>query len=51
MASFKQEMDQNEAEQGARVAVDLVLENFGYKEQRLAEVHRRANDAARLRKR
>jgi hypothetical protein len=51
MARFKQDMDRNEAEQGTRVAVDLVLENFGYKEQRLAEVCGRADRAARLRKR
>jgi hypothetical protein len=51
MASFKHEMDQNEAEQGTRVALDLVLENYGYKEQRIAAVTRRAGYAAELRKR
>ena len=51
MASFKHEMDRNEAEQGTRVALDLVLENYGYKEDRLAEVRRRADYATRLRKR
>jgi hypothetical protein len=51
MASFKREMDRNEVEQGTRVVLDLVLENFGYKEQRLAEVCRRADYAAELRQR
>jgi hypothetical protein len=51
MASFKHEMDRNEAEQGTRVALDLVLENYGYKEQRLVEVCRRAANAAELRQR
>jgi hypothetical protein len=51
MASFKHEMDRNEAEQGTRVALDLVLENFGYKEDRIAEVRGRGIHAAKLRKR
>ena len=51
MASFKHEMDRNEAEQGTRVALDLVLENYGYKEDRLAEVCGRAAKAAKLRDR
>ena len=48
MASFKHEMDRNEGEQGTRVALDLVLENFGYKEERIATVTRRAAYAAKL---
>ena len=48
MARYKHEFDRDKAEQGGRVALDLALENSGYKEDRLAEVRRRAAYAAEL---
>jgi hypothetical protein len=51
MARFKHEFDRDKTEQGGRVALDIAFENGGYKEERLAEVHRRAVYAAELRER
>ena len=51
MARFKHEFDRDNHEQGGRVALDIAMENWGYKEDRLAEVRRRAGYAAELRER
>jgi hypothetical protein len=42
MAGFEHEYDRDKHEQGGRVAIDIALENSGYKEERIAEVRRRA---------
>jgi hypothetical protein len=49
MARFNHEYDRDKTEQGVRVALDIALENSGYKEERLREVHRRASSAAERR--
>jgi hypothetical protein len=49
MAGYEHEYDRDKHEQGGRVALDIALENCGYKEDRLAEVRRRASYAAKLR--
>lgn len=51
MARFKHEFDRDTTEQGGRVALDIALENDGYKEERLAAVRRRAVYAAERRER
>ena len=51
MARYEHEYDRDKHEQGGRVAVDIALENWGYKEARIDEVRRRAVRAAELRKR
>jgi hypothetical protein len=49
MAGYEHEYDRDKHEQGGRVALAIALENWGYKEDRLAEVRRRAGYAAELR--
>jgi hypothetical protein len=51
MARYEHEYDRDKHEQGGRVAVAIAMENWGYKEDRAAEVRRRAVYAADLRKR
>jgi hypothetical protein len=51
MAGYEHEYDRDKHEQGGRVAIDLALENSGYKEERIGEVRRRAAYAAKLRER
>jgi hypothetical protein len=50
MARYKHEHDRDKHEQGGRVALDLAMENWGYKEDRIAAVTRRAAYAAELRR-
>jgi hypothetical protein len=49
MARYEHEYDRDKSEQGTRVALDIALENSGYKEERIGEVRRRASYAATLR--
>jgi hypothetical protein len=49
MAGYEHEFDRDKHEQGGRVALAIALENWGYKEDRLAEVRRRATYAAESR--
>jgi hypothetical protein len=51
MARYEHEFDRDQTEQGGRVALGIWLENGGYKEDRLAEVRRRAAHAAEHRSR
>jgi hypothetical protein len=51
MARYEHEYDRDKHEQGGRVAIDLATENWGYKEDRIAEIRRRAALAAALRRR
>jgi hypothetical protein len=51
MARFEHEFDRDKTEQGGRVALAIAFENDGYKEDRLAEVRRRAVYASERRER
>jgi hypothetical protein len=48
MASYEHEFDRDKTEQGGRVAIDIAMENWGFKEDRIGEVCRRAAYAAEL---